>query len=104
MRKAMPEALARPWDQAQADQWVAAVIDARVASFGRPEWPADKEACQVLGQHYDVIDHAWLSKDWAALERAVGAALALIVQLGLQNVPKPSALCGGTVSPEPYQE
>jgi hypothetical protein len=100
----MAEARTRPWDQAQAEQLVAEVIEARLASFGKAEWPDGQTACQKLGKLYDKVDGAWLAKDLAALETAGSATLVLIVQLGLQNAPKPSERFGGTVSSGPCEE
>jgi hypothetical protein len=87
----------KPWDQAAAANLVAEVEAARGERFGAPEWPADPSACRELGERFDSVDRAWLSRDRAALESAVRDTLALIARLASPEPPSPSSEAGNPV-------
>jgi hypothetical protein len=84
--------MGRPWDRSEPDRLVAEVITIRQERFGPSEWPDDPGACEELGQNYDRMDHAWPTKNLAALEAAVHGALAQITRLAhsVAEAPEPS--------------
>jgi hypothetical protein len=71
----------KDWDQSIAQRLIAEVRAARLEAFGPAEWPDKPAASRELGEHFDRIDRAWLSKDRTALEDAVRGVSELIGRL-----------------------
>jgi hypothetical protein len=67
---------AAPWDQAEADALVNAVLARRRQAFGETDWPSGPAAYRRLQPLAGAVDDSWWAQDMEGLRLAVGEFLA----------------------------